>query len=309
MDQCHREEIFVPRSPTPVVLDMEHQNLDTLFFDSVSAGDIDNVRRLLGIVSDEVSNQGYIVALRYSTTAMVKLFLDFGKDIDTSPDPSSTKNIPKCQIPLAEAIDGQNYEVANYLLSHGCNVNKRHDSFPFHTALDAAILLESYKNKLEAVALLLDYGVDLSKRSYTMSDLIPDHNDDNLKVIQLLEIFKVALWPENDDQFDQFTTTLIAVAGLNRSIEVAEYLLKNGANIDGHFRSKDDLASPLYVAARGKTRSASKFMKFLLESGADPFRTVNGKLPGDRRGAKNISKWLGMTWDELVESTKGARAK
>ena len=68
-------------------------------------------------------------------------------------------------------------------------------------------------------------------------------------------------------------------------------------------RGDFNYASPLFFAAQRNTRSASELMKFLLESGADPFRIVNGKLPENERGAKNLSKWLGMTWDELVEST------
>lgn len=300
MDHCHREEIFVPRSPTPIALDMEPQDLDILFVDSVRAGDIDNVRQLLGRVSDDVSNGGYLTAVRWSTPAMVKLFLDFGKDINAIPRDPRMRGLPH-DVPLIRAIQGRNLEVANHLLNHGCDLNR----IVTRTGpLDAAMLHDSCKDKLKAVTLLIDHGVDLSQRSYTMSNLIPMDNNHNLEVIKLLEIFKVA--PQTDDEF---TATLKTVAIRNRSIEVAEYLLNNGANIDGISRSTNDQGSPLCLAARATTRSAAKFMKFLLESGADPYRTLKGKSPGDQRGAKNISKWLGMTWDELVESTKSARAK
>lgn len=86
---------------------------------------------------------------------------------------------------------------------------------------------------------------------------------------------------------------LETVAKHNCSIEVAECLLKNGADVDGHPRGHlDDYASPLYLAAQRNTRSASQLMKFPLESGTDPLCTWAGKSPGDQRGAKNLSKWL-----------------
>lgn len=305
MDQCHREGILIPRSPAPVLLDMEPQHLDTLFLDSVSAGDIDNVRRLLGMVFDEVSNNGYIAALRYSTTAMVKLFLDFGKNIDKVPTADSCLINPMYRVPLVQAIECQNYEVANHLLSHGCHVNKRQDPVSTHkNALDTALLIDSYENKLKAVSLLIDYDVDLSQRYVEMSSLIPEDNDHNPEIIKLLEIFKVA------QRENEFSKTLITIAQKNCSIEVAEHLLKNGANVDGILTSRGSyIASPLYSAVHRNTQSAFIFIKFLLESGAYPFINRGGKLPGGRRGARNLSKWLGMTWDELLESTKSARAK
>lgn len=298
MDQCHHEEIFVPKSPTPVFLDMEPRNLDTLFLDSVSAGDIGNVRRLVGLVSYMVSNEGYIEALRYSTTAMVKLFLDFGKDINKIPPIIFSADSGK--IPLVQAIQRQNYEVAKYLLGRGCDVNKKQEA---HSrveinALDAALSLSSDEDKLKAVFLLIDYGVDLSQRSIQMSSLLSKRNNHNQEVIKLLEIFKAV------QQIDEFTEALLAVAQGNCSIEVAEYLLRNGANVDGLG------TPPLRIAAKRKTRSAANFIKFLLESGANPFTiSTRGNSSGVPYGARNFSKWLGMTWDELIESTKSARAK
>ena len=297
MDQCHDEEIFVPRFPTPLVLDMKPQDLDTLFLDSVSAGDINNVRRLLGTVSDEVCNKGYLAALRYSTTAMVKLFLDFGKDVNAVPN-----DLTYDLAPLAQAIAHQNYEVANYLLSYGCDVDQVESNGPgrLRNALDKALVTGSFDDKLKAITLLVNYGINLSHQTIKIANLlIPKDNDHDMEIIKLLEIFKVA--PKKNDSFNK---ALKNVARRNRSIGVAEYLLKNGANVDGDSK----WASSLYLAAQKSTLSAAKFMKFLLESGADPLG-VRGRSPGDQRGAQNLSKWLGMTWDELVESTKSARAK
>jgi hypothetical protein len=58
-------------------------------------------------------------------------------------------------------------------------------------------------------------------------------------------------------------------------------------------------------------QASAEMMKFLLEMGADPdppSRIGDGKT-ADQRGAKGISKWLGISWEELVEQTQHARMK
>ncbi|KAH7009779.1 NACHT domain protein [Ilyonectria destructans] len=106
---------------------------------------------------------------------------------------------------------------------------------------------------------------------------------------------------------------LVDVATTCCSIELARYLLGLGATID-HRRSGTFL-TPLHHAARKDSAVAAEFIKLLLEQGADP-EAYSVSIPAhgskirrirDERGAKNISKWLSMSWDELVEATKGAR--
>ncbi|KAJ5826600.1 hypothetical protein N7447_003363 [Penicillium robsamsonii] len=69
------------------------------------------------------------------------------------------------------------------------------------------------------------------------------------------------------------------------------------------------------AAAAKKTREAAELMKLLLLAGADPNafhqRTKDSepKSPGMGKGAKQISKWLGMTWDELVKWAAEQRSR
>jgi ankyrin repeat protein len=71
--------------------------------------------------------------------------------------------------------------------------------------------------------------------------------------------------------------------------------------------------TPLHHAAKKTTTAAAELMKFLLLSGANPNTSalVRGKTltPSMERGARNISKWLGMTWDELVKWAQEDRKK
>jgi len=83
------------------------------------------------------------------------------------------------------------------------------------------------------------------------------------------------------------------------SIPIAQLLLRHGAEVD----SFDTPGyTPLYFASGNESLKAAEFMKFLLQSGAKPPKTMERLRPiRDRPGPRNISRWLGMTWDELVD--------
>ncbi|GAB1319448.1 hypothetical protein MFIFM68171_09658 [Madurella fahalii] len=101
--------------------------------------------------------------------------------------------------------------------------------------------------------------------------------------------------------------TLVAVAQTNCSIEMTKRLLKIGIGVD-HRRSSKYL-SALHHAARKTSAEAAELAKFLLLCGADPQLTAERSKTriSDEKGAKNISKHLGVTWDELVVQTKKQR--
>ena len=73
--------------------------------------------------------------------------------------------------------------------------------------------------------------------------------------------------------------------------------------------------TPLHHAVIHDTSEAAELVKFLLYLGADP-EAFSTSIPStgsivrrikDKKGAKRISKWLGISWDELVEKAKAER--
>jgi len=102
--------------------------------------------------------------------------------------------------------------------------------------------------------------------------------------------------------------TLVNVASTTCSIHLAAYLLDCGANIN-HRRGLTYF-TPLHHAVKHNSADAAEFCRFLLLRGANPhaeckaFRNRASTRIQDEIGAKNISKWLNMTWDELVISTR-----
>lgn len=104
-------------------------------------------------------------------------------------------------------------------------------------------------------------------------------------------------------------SALRTVALTTCSVRLAKTLIEYGAVVDQ--RLSGHSLTPLQYAARRTSAEAAELMKFFLFSGADP----NAKAPraklkiSEEKGAQGISKWLGMSWDELVAKAKEERGK
>lgn len=137
------------------------------------------------------------------------------------------------------------------------------------------------------------------------------------------EEFLLQIWKKLDLPNSRGETyvgdALVNVASTTCSIKLASFLLKRGTHVD-HRRTPYCL-SPLQHAARKISLEAAKLMKFLLVKGANPNITRDKRRANrmqqspvvlriqDEKGAKEISKWLGMSWDELLACVQEERQK
>jgi hypothetical protein len=135
---------------------------------------------------------------------------------------------------------------------------------------------------------------------------------------QLLQLWKLIQWGPNAGMRRKrdLGDALTRVANAKCSVALAEYLLESGALVDR--RRSDKYPTALWSAARQSTRECAALMKLLLLHGADPnIKRQPLKVRGsgwttftkieDEIGPRELSKWLGITWDELVEETKAER--
>ncbi|KAK5633495.1 hypothetical protein RRF57_009209 [Xylaria bambusicola] len=127
------------------------------------------------------------------------------------------------------------------------------------------------------------------------------------------------------------------VIQVNCSPDLVEYWLNKGAEVN--WRISASYKTMLHHAAQHTSQQAALVMEMLLLNGANPeaepatmYRTlkrnhrwsirggrdlktragqrkikITGKKIRDEKGAMNIHKWLGVTWDELIERTKQQR--
>jgi len=143
----------------------------------------------------------------------------------------------------------------------------------------------------------------------------------------------IALWEKLEKidrtKLSDLSTGLSSVAATTFSLKLAGALLEFGACVDGHGSGKKH-PTPLQRAASRDSMESAIFMRFLLRHGADPnveYRKTAGyegdpKHPNARCGRvyhfkavqlseevgpKEISRWLGKSWEEVLEESREAR--
>ncbi|KAL6826144.1 hypothetical protein V8C40DRAFT_286985 [Trichoderma camerunense] len=104
----------------------------------------------------------------------------------------------------------------------------------------------------------------------------------------------------------ELIAVLRSIAQTTFSIRLARALLQYGNGIDINQRQYDKVLTPLHWAARHDCAEAAEFMKFLLYQGANPDICQGIR---DEICVKNISNWLGISWDELIQKAKQDMAR
>ncbi|KAB7507404.1 Tankyrase-1 [Armadillidium nasatum] len=224
--------------PPGTGVDTEQQLLE-----ASKSGDMECVRRVLSI-------QPHLVNLRdldgrhstplhfaagYNRVAIVEFLLQHGADVHAK-DKGGL-------VPLHNACSYGHYEVTELLVRHGACVNVA-DLWKFTPLHEAAA-----KGKYDIVKLLLKHGADVNRKNrdgHTPLDLVKESDQDVADILRgdsaLLDAAKKGnlarvqklLTQENincRDSQGRNSTPLHLAAGYN-NLEVAEYLLENGADVN-----------------------------------------------------------------------------
>jgi hypothetical protein len=314
IDDCHPGQKLSPVKCSSTQ-EIDPEGVEAVLTEAVKAGEVEFVSKYLGSIPEHLAGKLYYIALRSSTTAMVAQFVISGQSIDVVPLDDESFN-RELTTPLVIATEACNLEVVKYLLTNGCECYKggavstdgqiRYSRWKGRRgkALDHAIRIVNPQQRLEAIITLRDNGYNLINRETIRvwrGILSREKNESDCIIVKILEVLKHTLNKQN------LSECLKKEAENKCSVEVGRWLLQNGAAVNTRgWNSSPAGGTPLYAACSKQTEGAAHFAKFLLESGADPTLAVGRRLPGNQKGARNISTWLGVTWEELVESTKPA---
>ena len=198
---------------------------------------------------------------------------------------------------LQWAVEADNLEAMQILLDRGASVNEAKDR-------DSCIYYAIRNKSPEMIEILLQYdstesSVTLRAFEYRIADMIPLQSQPHLdaKVIKCLGLLKN--WTAKKDVFE---VCFMRNAARGCSIPIARCLLQSG--VDVNTRKSATANTALYKASQNKGQSAAELMRFLLESGADPsLKLTRSTDIADRPGPRNIAKWLGISWEQLVEES------
>jgi hypothetical protein len=336
-EQCHQEgrtENWFQHTP-------DENEIQPLLFDLVRADKVELVKSLLPRLVKcplEVRISLFSLAARSGSTAMIDLFEPWTGNIMNPSDTTFTLTFGayvngllkggygsmNIWAGLKAAIGGANIETFRHLLL----ISRQN-----YVEIYALLLTEILKIKSEEFRLGWEINVEAEYEAWTKNSAsyrrppsVPF--GDRYTSQALLKTatgnsenttFILLLW-EKIDLVKSLAPAylgnrLVHVAATCRSVKLAKYLTDAGAPVD--YRRSPKYMTPLHNAVTSNTPEAAELAKFLLGLGADPsaFSESSPRLGGtikrirDEVGAKGISKWLGMSWDDLVENSRAERVE
>lgn len=202
------------------------------------------------------------------------------------------------------AIDAGNVEAARILLDREASNGKLATALSSGFERLRAQPYDKISLHMDMIQLFLQYN--LEERNFLYYDafldlvcLLPSGYEPELegKIIKCLGLMQS--WTYMKERLLQHFKTN---ARRCCSIAIARFLLEIG--LDVNHRSGNNAHTALYFAAGRQGQRAAELMRFLLESGADPSVKSPKRIAiAEKPGPRNIEKWLGISWDQLVQES------
>lgn len=307
-DDHHRDHKENGPEAIPHGDNLDADEIQPLLFDLVKADDVDGVRNLLDqfkTLPREIQQAIREYAASVGSIEMFDLLQPLNQNFfDT----------------FRSSIRVANIEVFKHLVSrcsnfsqHGLSFSQHGLSFSYSEIL-AKILTSDSEEFFEEWEKYLDEECKKLTTSVSYAS-----NYTNPRVIRATaglpgrENLLISVWEKigilKELNHRDLGSAVISVASTTCSVKLAKYFIDHGAKVD--FRRNEFYLTPLHHAARQNSAAAAEMMKYLLEQGANPeLNCARASLKiRDEKGAKGIARWLGMSWDELVEKTKEEREK
>ena len=261
----------------------DNKDVELILLDAVKQDDLDLVR---DFIADVPRFSGNMVsqAVVSSSGEMLELLLET----------CNSKQIKESNV-MVRAVKADNLEATRMLLNRG-------DSIVYTFDWQVCMNLAMDNRSPNMIRLLLSYKSGPEISNLEIVDLIPQKPDisEEARVVQCLGLLRD--WTKMGYTFN-YDRCFIQNAERCCSIAIAEFLLQHGVHVNTFGRDRRSRTA-LYCASGSKSQRCAEFMKFLLESGADPIITPRNRRPiADKPGPRNISKWFGISWEQLVEES------
>jgi hypothetical protein len=309
--RCHQDAAPKPNQP---IGDPDDDEIQPLLFDLVTMGKLGEVDRLLPRFRKlpyEVRLELKKLAAFTGSLAMARLLIETDNPTDDV----------WCVV-IVESMKGENIEVLSWAAS---------ELQPGKFIIAGLLTLIHEAAMSSSVAEVLElWEKDFSKLDLRKSPCVVNASLIRAVKSPVPEIRLSTIWKERalsgELNMGHLGIALKAVAETTHSIVLAKVLIECGADVNFKRTTLPSKRTPLHAAATKTTVAAAELMKFLLLSGADPNvsaeikcgayegpflgrQRVETRTPSMERGAQNISKWLGMTWDQLVKWAEEQRRK
>lgn len=283
---------------SPSNLDLDE--IQPLFFDLIRLDKVEEVKRIFhyfGKLKNSVRDELKNLVASSGSASMAQVVCDG----------------PPNEIFLIEAIKGMNFETFRWCLSHIDHLIAGTIQRSWTAVIRELLRSESLEMFQECEKYLIDI---LSTRA--LGQISPTHTfldpsvigatardpDREKKLLSLWTALKMRSTTSKFDKLENLGDGLRHIAKTTCSLTLAKALLEYGAEID--FRRSDKYMTPLHCAARQSSPQAAELMKLFLYQGANPeLQGTRSKFKiSEEKGAKEIAKWLDMSWDELVQKIK-----
>lgn len=307
--QCQRH--LIQSHSRPVACDVGEEldnipkeDITSILIDAITRNQVDQVARILPYVQRGDANEEVMMVLvsSHGSVAMARLVTREGK-----------VSHYKMRRFICHAIEGNNLPVLKWALDQ-----EGYDSRSICQAIMAS-------NSMEVFNIWRDLTQGRTSMIFDPDLLLS-------KSVPVTESLLAAFWTEQravgniptlkgNIRENGLNELLKRLAMSNCSVVLAKVLIDCGADVNYRSRQGNNDSSaltPLHHAVRKTTPESAYLAEYLLFMGADPniqVTIMSGKRKGEKitpsmePGAKGISKWLGKTWDELVESAAAKREK
>lgn len=292
----------------PLILDSS--NLQPLLFDLVSINDVKSVENLPPFFEQlSYDHQEELLRLvgHSASTAMAKLIYE---RVEKHIQPFSLYDF------MVAFIEGKNFESLTFLLSDkGSKISQK-----LNVEDATRISIQDHMNMI----LFHSVATGSMELIRVVDRFVVEYHERNgrspLPLYMKLNIIKATAGCSDREEYlinawsthgianlpsAELSALLMSIGATTCSIRLAQVLLQHGATVDWR-ESQWSQRTALKTAARKDSAEAADFMKYLLYQGANPNSFI---ILRRMKGPKNISKWLGVSWDELVQKVNEDRKR